>query len=129
VWSISGDQFRMADGARVLGHEADTVSVQVDMPTDERGFIGRQCPDCSQLFRVDGDDYEALPDGLELWCVYCGHRQSTASSSLSSSGPNGLSRTWRCSPSGGTLDRSFRRLTGKSGNQRLEVLCAEPSDQ
>ncbi|WP_327010636.1 hypothetical protein OHA72_27210 [Dactylosporangium sp. NBC_01737] len=22
---------------------------------------------------MDGDDYEALPDELELWCVYCGH--------------------------------------------------------
>ena len=30
-------------------------------------------PRCSQLFRVDADEYEALPDDLQFWCVYCGH--------------------------------------------------------
>jgi hypothetical protein len=47
--------------------------MQVSMPSDEDGFFGRQCPSCRQIFRVDGDDYEALPDEIDLWCVYCGH--------------------------------------------------------
>jgi hypothetical protein len=48
--------------------------MQVSMPTDERGFIGRQCASCSQLFRIDSDAYQALPDDhTELWCVYCGY--------------------------------------------------------
>jgi Zn ribbon nucleic-acid-binding protein len=72
VWSSAG-QFRMPDGVRIVGEGTDSVRIQVSMPTDEHGFFGRQCPSCSQLFRVDSDDYEALPDEVELWCVYCGH--------------------------------------------------------
>src|SRR5215212_1060995 len=71
VWN--GRNFRMPDGARIVGQGTETVSMQVSMPLDEHGFIGRQCPSCSQLFRVDADDYEALSDELDLWCVYCGH--------------------------------------------------------
>ena len=59
VWS-SADKFRMADGVRIVEENADSVRMQVSMPTDEHGFFGRQCPSCSQLFRVDSDDYEAL---------------------------------------------------------------------
>jgi len=72
MWSSSG-RFRLPDGVRIVGRDSDGVRMSVSMPTDEHGFFGRQCPSCSQLFRVDSDDYEALPDDLELWCVYCGH--------------------------------------------------------
>lgn len=49
------------------------IKMHVSVPTDERGFFGRQCPSCSQIFRVDADAYDALPEDLQLWCVYCGH--------------------------------------------------------
>lgn len=63
----------MPDGARVVGRRGDVFTMQVDLPADEDGFLGRQCPQCSQVFRVDSDDYEAFPDDRELWCAYCGH--------------------------------------------------------
>src|SRR5215467_14169335 len=63
----------MPEGAHIVGRQGDVFEMRVSMPTDEHGFFGRQCPACSQLFRVDSDDYEALPDDVELWCVYCGH--------------------------------------------------------
>jgi len=47
--------------------------MSVEIPLDEDGFFGRQCPSCAQVFRVAHDDYEALPDDVCLWCVYCGH--------------------------------------------------------
>ncbi|MFF5919936.1 hypothetical protein ACFY8C_16580 [Streptomyces flavochromogenes] len=47
--------------------------MNVSIPLDADGFFGRQCPECSMLFRVHGDDYAALPDELRLWCVCCGH--------------------------------------------------------
>ncbi|MGW7336626.1 hypothetical protein [Streptomyces sp. NPDC054808] len=47
--------------------------MRISIPLDEDGFLGRQCPDCSLLFRMDAQQYEALPDDLTLWCVYCGH--------------------------------------------------------
>jgi len=72
VWSSSGG-FRMPDGAQIVGRHGHVFEMRVSVPTDEHGFFGRQCPACAQLFRVDGDDYEALPDDGRLWCVYCGH--------------------------------------------------------
>ncbi|MET7714463.1 hypothetical protein [Streptomyces sp. NPDC005407] len=66
-------EFRMPDGAEITGRQGDSFEVRVSVPTDEDGFFGRQCPECSMGFRIDGDDYEALPHALTLWCVYCGH--------------------------------------------------------
>jgi hypothetical protein len=63
----------MPQGAQIVGRQDDVVEMRISIPTDEHGFFGRQCPSCSQLFWVDSDDYEALPDELELWCVYCGY--------------------------------------------------------
>jgi hypothetical protein len=72
LWG-SGDEFRMAPGADIVGRDGDSFEMRVSIPSDEDGFFGRQCPSCRQIFRVDGDDYEALPNEIELWCVYCGH--------------------------------------------------------
>lgn len=65
--------FRMPAGAEILGTQGDVTRMQVTIPPDEQGFHGRQCPACEAVFRVDSDDYAALPDDCELWCVYCGH--------------------------------------------------------
>jgi hypothetical protein len=65
--------FRFPDGVEYLGVSSDEVRFNVSMPTDDDGHFGRECPDCSQIFRVSADDYDALPDDLTLWCVYCGH--------------------------------------------------------
>ncbi|WUH98240.1 hypothetical protein OHR68_32780 [Spirillospora sp. NBC_00431] len=65
--------YRLPDGAELVSHSGDEILMTVSMPTDDDGFFGRQCPDCSQLFRIDADDYEALPDDLQLCCVYCGY--------------------------------------------------------
>lgn len=79
MWNVTGgawggiDDFRMAQGATVVGREGDSFKMSISIPRDEHGFFGRQCPSCQQVFRVDGDDYEALPEDVELWCVYCGH--------------------------------------------------------
>lgn len=66
-------RFRMADGAELVGHQGDSFEIRVSIPSDDNGFFGRQCPECSLVFRMDAQQYEALPDDLTLWCVYCGH--------------------------------------------------------
>lgn len=66
-------RYRMADGVKLIGQQGDSIQMQVSMPPDDRGFLGRQCPECSLIFRMDGQQYKALPDDLTLWCVYCGH--------------------------------------------------------
>lgn len=82
MWSVTGGswdrngEFRMAPGASIVGSDGDVFEMRVSIPSDEHGFFGRQCPNCQQVFRIDGDDYEALPDEIELWCVYCGHHEA-----------------------------------------------------
>lgn len=71
MWSER--EFRMADGAKIVGRQGDEIRLGISMPLDQDGYIGRQCPQCSLSFRMNGEDYEALPENPELWCVYCGH--------------------------------------------------------
>ncbi|MEU9283815.1 hypothetical protein AB0D57_03605 [Streptomyces sp. NPDC048275] len=66
-------RFRMADGAELVGRQTESFEMRVSIPSDDNGFFGRQCPECSLIFRMDAQQYEALPDDLTLWCVYCGH--------------------------------------------------------
>ncbi|KPC71769.1 hypothetical protein ABZ038_02275 [Streptomyces sp. NPDC006349] len=66
--------FKVPDGAEPVGRPGKQVRIQVSIPSDGDGFFGRQCPDCSLIFRMDMQQYKALPDDLTLWCVYCGHR-------------------------------------------------------
>ncbi|WP_329555175.1 hypothetical protein [Streptomyces sp. NBC_00696] len=73
MWNKRG--FRMPEGAEIVSHQGDEFRVDVSMPLDEDGYFGRQCPECSMSFRMNGEDEKALPDDLELWCVYCGHHQ------------------------------------------------------
>jgi hypothetical protein len=63
----------MPTGAELVSHQDGQFRINVSVPFDEDGYLGRQCPQCSMSFRMNGEDYDALPDALELWCVYCGH--------------------------------------------------------
>lgn len=66
--------FRLPDGVEVVGMDAaGNPIMRVAMPGDDDGYLGRQCPFCSRMFRIFMEDYRALPEGAELWCVYCGH--------------------------------------------------------
>jgi sarcosine oxidase delta subunit len=53
----------------------DGFEVSISIPTDEHGFFGRKCPSCEAPFKMRNDEYETLPDELELTCPYCGHRE------------------------------------------------------
>lgn len=73
-WDHLSMNFRTADGAEyrgksAAGHEQFSVSI----PFDGEGYFGRDCPECNQHFRMNGEDYDKLPDDLRLTCPYCGH--------------------------------------------------------
>ena len=64
-------RFRMPDGAEVVSQDGSTVSIEVAMPADDAGHIGRRCPSCERMFRMQADDFGALPDEQRLTCPYC----------------------------------------------------------
>jgi hypothetical protein len=71
--AVSGFQF--PEGVEFFGDDGTgNVSFTVSIPVDDDGFLGRECPDCQQHFRVAHEEYDRLPDDVRLWCVYCGHR-------------------------------------------------------
>ena len=109
----SSDGFRMPDGVQIVEQDDDGVRLRVSMPTDEHGFFGRECPSCFQLFRVDSDDYEALPDDVDLWCVYCGHHAGH-SEFITQQQLDRAKRAlgdWAVQSIGQTLDASFAGLS------------------
>jgi hypothetical protein len=68
------DEIRLPAGAEQTGVDAEgNPTFAVSMPSDEDGYFSRQCPQCEQTFRILQEDYQALPDDVTLWCVYCGH--------------------------------------------------------
>ena len=70
--------YRFPEGVEFLGESAGRAQMTVTIPTDDEGFFGRECPACKQHFRIAADDYESLPDGQMLWCVYCGHQADSS---------------------------------------------------
>jgi hypothetical protein len=52
-----------------FGNQILTVTI----PSDDRGYLGRQCPSCERMFRVHETAYDALPDAARMTCPYCGH--------------------------------------------------------
>ena len=47
------------------------LSFQIEIPSDEDGFILLQCPLCGELFKLTVTDIKA-DDVLEIWCPFCG---------------------------------------------------------
>ena len=64
-------RYRMPDGADVVGQAGSTITIQVAIPADDAGHIGRQCPTCKRMFRIHADDFQALSDDQRLTCPYC----------------------------------------------------------
>lgn len=68
-------QHRKPDGVGEIEITSDGFTAPITIPPDEDGYFGRECPSCSGLFKMRQDEYQALPDELELTCPYCGHRE------------------------------------------------------
>lgn len=67
------------DGVGDVRKTDDGFEVSISIPTDEDGYFGRECPACESPFKMRHDEYEALPDEIELTCPYCGHREEHGS--------------------------------------------------
>ena len=115
--------FRFPEGVEFGGHDDGKVVLRVSIPLDDDGFFGRQCPECRQVFRVAHDDYEALPDDVRLWCVYCGH-QDDHSEFLTEQQKERVLRAagdYGVQLAGQMLDRTFRGITRRSRHSMVTI--------
>ena len=115
--------YRFPAGVRLLGKSGSKFTLAVTMPADEEGFFGRECPSCRGHFRIASDDYEALPDEQELWCVYCGHHDDHSDfttvqqmARLKRAATNYAEQQVRQ-----TLDRTLRRMSNRSRGSLVQV--------
>lgn len=116
--------FRYPDGVEFLGEGDDgNVHFKVDIPVDEDGYFGRECPSCEQHFRVAHADYDGLPDDVRLWCVYCGHNDDHSDFMTQQQ----VERATRAASDyamqlvGRTLDRSFGRMARRSRGSMVQI--------
>lgn len=116
--------FRFPDGVEFLGEGSDGhVHFKVEIPVDEDGYFGRECPSCEQHFRVAHEDYDGLPDDVRLWCVYCGHNEDHSDFMTKQQ----LERTTRAASDyamqmiGSTLDQTFGRMARQSRRSVVRI--------
>lgn len=123
----SGSQFhryRFPQGVRYGGTGSHgNAHFEISISSDDEGHIGRQCPDCQQVFRVHAEDYDDLPDDLRLWCVYCGHHEDH-SEFITDQQLNRVERVvedYAVQMVHETLDRSLGRLARRSRNSPISI--------
>ena len=66
---------RMPDGVGDVNHTGTGFTASVSIPIGDDGYFGRECPGCRAPFKMLFDEYEQLPDDIQLTCPYCGHRE------------------------------------------------------
>ena len=102
------------DGVGDITESDDGFEVSISIPSGEDGFFGRECPSC-EAFKMRSDEYEALPDEVELTCPYCGHREehsafmSAAQHARAMAAAEGLVEQWVHGQVNDMLDNTFGR--------------------
>lgn len=113
-------QNRIPDGLGDIEPNDDGFTGTVSLPVAEDGFFGRSCPECEGPFKMQADEYAALPDETELHCPYCGHRDehsefmTTAQRERAMAALEGLAEQYAHDLLGDILGNAF----GRSGRRR-----------
>jgi RNA polymerase subunit RPABC4/transcription elongation factor Spt4 len=52
-----------------------TMSVSVEIETDAKGYLDKQCPaaSCEFIFKVNSEDWKNIVRDEAVWCPMCGH--------------------------------------------------------
>jgi DNA-directed RNA polymerase subunit M/transcription elongation factor TFIIS len=107
------------EGVGDINETDDGFVVSISIPTDDDGYFGRECPACEAPFKMRHDEYETLPDELELICPYCGHREehsafmSSAQHERVMAAAEGLAEQWLHGQVNDMLGRTFGRRSSK----------------
>jgi DNA-directed RNA polymerase subunit M/transcription elongation factor TFIIS len=107
------------EGVGDINETDDGFQVSISIPTDEDGYFGRECPACESPFKMRHDEYEALPDEVQLACPYCGHREehsafmSSAQHARVTASAEGLVEQWLHGEVNDMLGRTFGRQASK----------------
>jgi hypothetical protein len=107
------------DGVGDIAETEDGFDVSISIPSDEDGYFGRECPSCEAPFKMRGDEYEELPDEIELTCPYCGHLEehsafmSAAQHARAMAAAEGLVEQWAHGQINDILGSTFGRRSSR----------------
>src|SRR5215216_1071705 len=123
------DHLPKPEGVGDIRETHDGFETLISIPTDEDGYFGRECPACEAPFKMRHDEYEALPEEIELTCPYCGHREEQSSFMSSAqharvmAAAEGLAEQWSHEQANDIFSRTFgrRAATPKRSNSFVNV--------
>jgi uncharacterized Zn finger protein (UPF0148 family) len=107
------------DGVGDIRETSDGFETSISIPLDEDGYFGRECPACEAPFKMRHDEYEALPEEIELTCPYCGHREehssfmSSAQHARVMAAAEGLAEQWLHGQVNDMFGRTFGRRAAR----------------
>ena len=110
---MSWERLPKPDGVGDIKPTEHGFETAISIPLDEDGFFGRECPSCEAPFKMRHDEYQALPDELELTCPYCGHKEehsafmSTAQRERVMAAAQGMAEQWLHEQFNDMLGRTF----------------------
>lgn len=67
-------QERLPDGLSDVETTDEGFRASISLPADDEGFFGRECPACGQQFKMNVDQWDALPEEAQVTCPYCGEQ-------------------------------------------------------
>src|SRR5438128_585711 len=68
-------QDRLPDGLSNIETTDHGFQAGLSLAVDDDDFFGRECPACEQPFKMNADQWQALPDEAEIiTCPYCGEQ-------------------------------------------------------
>jgi hypothetical protein len=115
--------YRMPDGAEIESESGSTVKISVAIPADDAGYFGRECPSCERIFRMQVDDYKALPDDPRLTCPYCCHEDDHSQffTKQQVDRAMGAAQEYASQLIEGSLDNIFTNMTRRVNSRRGAV--------
>jgi hypothetical protein len=75
---------RLPEGVGDVDWGDGSFTTSIDIPVDNDGFFGRECPSCERFFKMRVDQWEAIPDDAPITCPYCGEAPEDVSAFLTS---------------------------------------------
>jgi hypothetical protein len=72
-------QHRLPHGISNVERTDKGFEASLSLPVDDDGFFGQACPACEQPFKMNAQEWDALPNDARLTCPYCGEEREDPS--------------------------------------------------
>lgn len=99
----------------------DSIEMRIDIPTDDHGMVGRECPECEAYFKLKPGT--GLQDIETTACPYCGHQADSSDFTTQAQIDYAISVATKkiLGPEIRKLQRSFKRLERSTRGSLIQI--------